>query len=88
MIMTSDSAYSQSLPATRCDHNTGNPLREFFVYVPRALERAAIRRYSIFYTIGNCNNLVLRDSEIWQFAFPIFVASNNCARDRVEEAGT
>jgi hypothetical protein len=87
MIMTSDSLYSRSLAAAR-SHNTGNLLREFFAYIPRALERAAIRRHSIFYTVGNCNNLVLRDSEIWQFAFPIFVASNNCARDRFKEAGT
>jgi hypothetical protein len=26
------------------------------------------------------NDLALRVSEIWQFAFAIFVASNNCAR--------
>jgi hypothetical protein len=71
-----------------CDHNTGNPVREFFADIPRALEHAAIRRYSIFYRIGHCNNLVLPDSEIWQFAFPTFVASNNCAGDRFKEAGT
>lgn len=60
----------------------------FFADIPRALEHAAIRRNSIFYRIGNCDNLVLRDSEIWQFAFPTFVASNNCAGDRFKEAGT
>ena len=35
-----------------------------------------------------CNSLVLRVSEIWQFAFPTFVASNNCARDHFKETGT
>ena len=88
MIMISDSSYSRSLAAARCDHNTGNPLREFFVYIPTLWNGAVTLGYSIFYTIGNCNNLVLRDSEIWQFAFPTFVASNNCARDRFKEAGT
>jgi hypothetical protein len=34
-----------------------------------------------------CNSLVLRVSEIWQFAFPTFVASNNCAGDRFKQAG-
>jgi photosystem II stability/assembly factor-like uncharacterized protein len=34
MIMISDSSYSRSLAAARCDHNTGNPLREFFAYIP------------------------------------------------------
>ena len=88
MIMTSDSLYTRSLAAARRDHNTGIPLREFFAYVPALWNGAVTRGYSIFYRIGNCNNLVLRDSEIWQFAFPIFVASNNCARDRFKEAGT
>ena len=85
--MTSDSLYSRSLPATRCDHDTGNLLRDFFVYIP-TLWNVRARRYSIFYRIGNCNSLVLRVSEIWQFAFPTFVASNNCARDYFKEAGT
>jgi hypothetical protein len=88
MIMTSDSLYSRSLAAARWDHNIGNPLREFFAYVPALWNGAVTRGYSIFYRIGNCNSLVLRVSEIWQFAFPIFVASNNCARDRFKEAGT
>jgi hypothetical protein len=88
MIMTSDSLYSRSLAAARRDCNTGNPLREFFVYVAALWNGAVTRGYSIFYRIGNRNSLVLRDSEIWQFAFPIFVASNNCARDRFKEAGT
>jgi len=89
MIMTIDSLYSQSLPATGCDHDTGNLLRDFFVYIP-TLWNVPARRYSIsiFYRIGNCNSLVLRNSEIWQFAFPTFVASNNCARDCFKEAGT
>jgi len=88
MIMTSDSLYFRSLATARCDHNTVYPLREFSAYVPALWSGAVNRGYSIFYTIGNCNNLVLRDSEIWQFAFPTFVASNNCARDRFKEAGT
>lgn len=88
MIMVSDSLYNRSLAAARWDHNTGNPRREFFAYVRAVWSGAVPRRYSIFSTIGNGNNLVLRDSEIWQFAFPIFVASNNCARDRFKEAGT
>jgi hypothetical protein len=88
MIMTSDSLYSRSLVAARCDHNTGNLLRDFFLYVPALWNGAVTRRYSNFYRIGNCNSLVLRESEIWQFAFPTFVASNNCARDRFNEAGT
>ena len=86
--MTSDSLYTRSLAAARCDCNTGNPLREFFTYVPALWNAAVTGGYSIFYRIDNCNNLVLRDSEIWQFAFPIFVASNNCAGDRFKEAGT
>jgi hypothetical protein len=86
--MSSDSLYYRSLAAARCDCNTGSPMREFFVYIPALGNGAAMCRYSIFYTIGNCNNLVLRVSEIWQFAFPIFVASNNCARDRFKDAGT
>ena len=85
--MTIDSLYSQSLPATGCDHDTGNLLRDFFVYIPTLWNGAVTRGYSIFYRIDNRNSLVLRDSEIWQFAFPTFVASNNCARDRFE-AGT
>jgi hypothetical protein len=87
MIMISDSLYSRSLAAAR-DHNTGNPLREFFAYVAALWNGAVTRGYSIFYRIDNRNSLVLRDSEIWQFAFPTFVASNNCARDRFKEAGT
>jgi hypothetical protein len=88
MIMTSDSLFSRSLAAARWDHNTGNPLCDFFAHIPALWNGAVTRRYSIFYRIGNCNSLVLRDSEIWQFAFPTFVASNNCARDRFKEAGT
>ena len=87
MIMISDSLYSRSLAAAR-DHNTGNPLREFFAYVAALWNGAVTRGYSIFYRIDNRNSLVLRDSEIWQFAFPTFVASNNCARDCFKETGT
>lgn len=88
MIMTSDPLYSRSLAAARCDCNTGNPLRASFAYVAALWNGAVTRGYTIFYRIGNCNSLVLRDSAIWQFAFPTFVASNNCARDRFKEAGT
>ena len=88
MIMTSDSLYTRSLAAARWDHNTSNPLREFFAMFPRFGTVRFPADIPFFFTIGNGNNLVLRDSEIWQFAFPIFVASNNCARDRFKEAGT
>ena len=40
------------------------------------------------YRIGNCSSLVLRVFEIWQFAFPTFVASNNCAGNHFKAAGT
>lgn len=49
MIMTSDSLYTRSLAAARRDHTTDNPLREFFVYIPRSgtVRSSADIRFSI-----------------------------------------
>ena len=85
--MISGSSYSRSVPQPDVITRPVTAARVLRLY-SRALERAVTRRYSIFYRIGSCNSLVLRVSGIWQFAFPTFVASNNCAGDRFKQAET
>ena len=76
--MISGSSYSRSVAAARCDHKTGNRCASSSPIFPRPGTCCHPQIFD-FYRIGSCNSLVLRVSGIWQFAFPTFVVSNNCA---------
>ena len=85
--MIGDWLYGRSVTAAGCDENRGNPLRDFFAYASRC-GTCGHPWFFDSYRIGNCSSLVSRVFEIWQFAFPTFVASNNCAGNHFKRAGT